>query len=146
MMSFITLNHRDFSESMKRLGADLRVSARRINREIAENLVEEATNRISFHSKTGNMVDDIFQTSFNGWTRVVFFGDAQFLDSGSRPHKMPFSEAERMAPFYGLTAGQLFGKIKKDGTPAHSFIDDTYNTVLNRVDSIIERELDKIIK
>lgn len=146
MVSGIILNHRSFSASMKRMGIDLRASARRIIRDVSEEMVEEGTRQVSFHTKTGNMTNDIFAYSKDGWIRVVEFGDSQFLDSGSKPHAIPWSVAEEMASFYGMTPGQFFGMIKKYGTDAHPFIDSTYETVMNRIDPIIQRELDRTIR
>lgn len=146
MVSGIILNHRSFTASMNKMGIDLRASARRIVRDVADEMVEEGIREVSSHTKTGNMTDDIHQYSKDGWTRVVDFGDAQFLDSGSKPHAIPWSVAEEMAPYYGMTPGQFFGMIKKYGTDAHPFINSTYETVVNRIDIISQRELDRTIR
>ena len=146
MVSGIILNHRSFSASMRRMEVDLRAGARRIVRDIADEMVEEGIREVSSHSKTGNMTTDIHSYSKDGWTKIVDFGDSQFLDSGSEPHAIPWSVAEEMAPYYGMTPGQFFGMIKKYGTEAHPFIDSTYETVVNRIDTIIQRELDRTIR
>lgn len=146
MTRTIILNHRSFSEKLKNLESDLRVSARRIVRNVAEEMVEESVLRVSRHYKTGNMEMNIVSYPLNGWTRVVDFGDARFLDSGSLPHKIPWDVAKEMAPKYDMTPGQFYGMIKHYGTAPHPFINDTYEKVLNRIDVIIQKELDRVIK
>ena len=146
MVMSITIDHRDFLQDMKKLGLDLRVSARRIMRDIADDLVEESITNMFQHSKTHDMEDNIYQVQDSQWSRIVFFGDARFLDSGSKPHSMPPDEAERMAGAYGMTKWQFWGMVKKYGTQAHPFIDESENAVLNRIDMIMERELNRIMK
>lgn len=143
MMS-MTIDHKDVIQDMKRFGLDLRKSARRIIKNISEEIVEESIARVEKHRVTGDMVSQIYEYPETAWKRMVVFGDSSYLDSGTDPHGMPPKEAAAMAKHYGMNKHHLWNYVKKHGTKAHPFIDESYYTVINRIDDIMRRELERV--
>lgn len=140
----IRIDYFKFSNRMRELGGDLKKSGRRVIKEIADEIVEEAVARVEKHSVTGDMAQEIYEAQYTGWSRVVMFGEAIHLDEGSVPHTIPIKDAIIMAKHYGIHPDHFANSIKKKGTKACPFIDESRMIVENRVDDIIRREINRI--
>lgn len=144
MAGFITIDHRDFSEHLKTLGLDLRKASRRMVREIGEEGLDITFDKIRDVRRTGQMGEEPELVFDNPWKARLEFNDSRFLDSGSRPHSMPWDDAKEMAPYYGMTTGEFWGMVKNKGTEAHPFIGNVELGIEKTTQKIIEREMNLI--
>ena len=142
----INFDYKDFVEALKKTNTDLRSSGRRVLKRLEEEGVSNFRMAVSKHSKTGKTERNIKGRMREGqWSReIILPASAVFLDSGSRPHAIPMEKANEYAHFYKKTPRQFWGSIYRYGTRAHPFIEEEWNNLMNRTNSIIEDEISKI--
>jgi len=119
---------------------NLRKFARKMLKRITEETVLDLKIAVSPHDKTGNIIAGIDETyGSSAWERIVTISEAGFfLNTGSKPHWIPWAVAQEMAQYYGMTPEQFQRKIKKWGTRAFPFIDEILDEMDDRINKVID--------